>query len=72
MSKIDLHGLTHQEVGDELLKKVILEYNKGNLPIHIITGKSEKMRILVKKILTPQFRVADSINNNYGVLRVDG
>ena len=42
--EIDLHGLTYNEVHEVLMNKVILHYNKGNIPIRIITGKSEKMK----------------------------
>ena len=47
MTEIDLHGFKHDEVDDKLANLLILHYNMGNFPIRIITGKSEKMVILV-------------------------
>ena len=47
--EIDLHGLTYNEVHEVLMNKVILHYNKGNIPIRIITGKSEKMKTIVRE-----------------------
>ena len=51
ISQIDLHGLTYDEVERDLENKVILRWNEGMIPIYIITGNSQKMRELVKKIL---------------------
>ena len=47
MIEIDLHGQRHDSVREKLESDIILEYNKGNFPIRIITGNS-----LVKN--TPQ------------------
>ena len=48
---IDLHGWTYQEVQDKLLSDVVMLDLEGVSPIHIITGNSEGMKTLVKKIL---------------------
>ena len=65
ISQIDLHGLTYDEVERELENKVILRWNEGMIPIYIITGNSQKMRELVKNILST-WRVEDT--NEFGRL----
>ena len=65
ISQIDLHGLTYDEVERELENKVILRWNEGMIPIYIITGNSQKMRELVKKILM-NWKVEDT--NEFGRL----
>ena len=49
MVEVDLHGFTYDEVRDKLISKVILHYNMGNFPLRIITGKSEKMKQVVRE-----------------------
>ncbi|MBT4708998.1 MAG: Smr/MutS family protein [Flavobacteriaceae bacterium] len=67
--EIDLHGLTYNEVHEVLMNKVILHYNKGNIPIRIITGKSEKMKTIVREQCKKHnFKVNDSWDGNPGVL----
>ena len=69
MVDIDLHGFTYDEVKDKLMSKIILHYNMGNFPIRIITGKSEKMKQVVREECEPhQFKVDNSWDNNPGVL----
>ena len=65
ISQIDLHGLTYDEVKRDLENKVILRWNEGMIPIYIITGNSEKMRTLVKKVLST-WKVEDT--NQFGRL----
>lgn len=65
ISQIDLHGLTYDEVERELENKVILRWNEGMIPIYIITGNSQKMRELVKKVLM-NWKVEDT--NEFGRL----
>ena len=65
ISQIDLHGLTYDEVERDLENKVILRWNEGMIPIYIITGNSQKMRELVKKILM-NWKVEDT--NEFGRL----
>jgi len=65
ISQIDLHGLTYDEVERDLENKVILRWNEGMIPIYIITGNSQKMRELVKKILST-WKVEDT--NEFGRL----
>ena len=53
MVEIDLHGLTHKQVKEDIENKILLHYNMGNFPIRVITGNS----LLMKKI------VASAIDN---------
>jgi len=48
--KIDLHGLKYSQVEEVLANWLITQYNLGNKDIEVITGSSERMKILVKKI----------------------
>ena len=69
MVKIDLHGLKYSQVEDMLANKIISEYNLGHKDIEVITGNSEKMKILVKKICEEYgFRVDQSWSQNTGSL----
>jgi DNA-nicking Smr family endonuclease len=47
MRELDLHGLKHNEVEDEVEDFII----SSTPPFRIITGKSEEMRRMVKKLL---------------------
>ena len=52
-----------------LANKIITQYNLGHKDIEVITGNSEKMKILVKKICEEyDFRVDQSWNQNTGSL----
>ncbi len=69
MVKIDLHGLKYAQVEEILANRIITQYNLGNKDIEIITGNSERMKILVKKICEEyDFRVDQSWNQNTGSL----
>jgi len=69
--EIDLHGLTYNQVEEVLMNKVILHYNRGNIPIKIITGNSDKMKKIVKEQCEKHnFKVSDSWDGNTGVLLV--
>mgnify|MGYP003344681842 CR=1 FL=1 len=49
MKEIDLHGIYHHKVHSEVENFVLL--NSKELPLRIITGKSEFMRNIVVEIL---------------------
>ncbi|MBK99383.1 MAG: hypothetical protein CMC85_02345 [Flavobacteriaceae bacterium] len=69
MVKIDLHGLKYSQIEDMLANKIITQYNLGHKDIEVITGNSERMKILVKKICEEyDFRVDQSWNQNTGSL----
>ncbi|MBC8299990.1 MAG: hypothetical protein H8E55_29955 [Pelagibacterales bacterium] len=52
-----------------LANKIITQYNLGHKDIEVITGNSERMKILVKKICEEyDFRVDQSWNQNTGSL----
>lgn len=71
-TEIDLHGLTHGEVEDKLENWLILQYNLGNFPIHVITGNSSRMKQLVELSATRRgFQVSEPLDyTNMGVLLV--
>ena len=46
---LDLHGVYHIEV--EKLTNKFLEDNLDNLPVLIITGNSDRMKEIVKKVV---------------------
>ncbi len=69
--EIDLHGLTHGKVEDELENWLILQYNLGNFPIHVITGNSSRMKQLVELSAERRgFEVSEPLDGNSGVLLV--
>ena len=49
MKELDLHGLYHHQVRDEVENFILL--NARNLPVRIIIGNSNHMRILTENIL---------------------
>ena len=71
MIELDLHGKSHQYVEDNLANWLIVQYNRGNLPMKVITGKSERMKTIVHKICENyKFTVTKPIENNTGILIV--
>ena len=70
-NEIDLHSLTHGEVEDKLENWLILQYNLGNFPIHVITGNSSRMKALVKFSAKRRgFKTSEPLDGNSGVLLV--
>ena len=63
MKQIDLHGKRHSWVVEELLNIVILHYNKGELPIKIITGHSPTMKSIVTQSCG-DFNVVEDMSNS--------
>ena len=69
MTEIDLHGFKHEEVEDKLANLLILHYNMGNFPIKLITGKSDKMKQIVRRIVKEHgFTEYDFWNDNPGTI----
>ena len=69
MTEIDLHGFKHDEVDDKLANLLILHYNMGNFPIRIITGKSEKMKKIVREVVKKHgFEEETFWNDNPGTI----
>ena len=63
--KLDLHGKKHEVVEENLANWLIVQYNRGNLPIRIITGNSEKMKKIVYGICEEyNFVVGESLTSN--------
>ena len=71
MLKIDLHGFTYSKVEEILPNWLITNYNNGKDDFEIITGNSEQMKQIVKKICSDNgFRAEDNWNGNSGSLFV--
>jgi len=69
MMEIDLHGFKHEEVEDKLANLLILHYNMGSFPIKLITGKSDKMKQIVREVVNKHgFTEDDFWNDNPGVI----
>ena len=69
MTEIDLHGFKHDEVEEKLPNLLIIHYNMNNFPIRIITGKSEKMKKIVREVVKKHgFTEDDFWNDNPGVI----
>ena len=65
MVEIDLHGLTHEEVKDDLENKLLLHYNMGNFPIRVITGHSLIMKKLLNTAVDNQkFSMREELHNS--------
>ena len=70
MVEIDLHGLTHEEVKDDLENKLLLHYNMGNFPIRVITGNSLMMKKIVSTALEKLRFKESTINTHNGSIIV--
>ena len=70
MVEIDLHGLTHEEVKDDLENKLLLHYNMGNFPIRVITGNSLLMKKIVASAIDNLKFKESSINIHNGAIVV--
>ena len=70
MVEIDLHGLKHQEVKQDLENKILLHYNMGNFPIRVITGNSLLMKKIVASAIDNLKFKESSINTHNGSIVV--
>ncbi len=70
MVEIDLHGLTHEQVKEDLENKILLHYNMGNFPIRVITGNSLMMKKIVSTALENLRFKKSSINTHNGSIVV--
>ena len=67
MKSLDLHNVLHKDVEREVLQFI----NWEDPPFKIITGKSDRMREIVQKILQKRnLHWIDENFNNYGCLVV--
>ena len=67
--EIDLHGWTYDEVRERLPNMLILYHNKGQGPIEIITGNSEKMKLVVREVCKKhRFKTDETWNTNPGTI----
>ncbi len=69
--EIDLHGKKHEVVEENLANWLIVQYNRGNIPMRIITGNSQKMKNIVCEVCEKyDFEVEeDFINSGVLVIR---
>lgn len=68
MKELDLHGLKHYDVKDTVENFVLM----NNTPIRIITGKSDKMRDMVKLVLEKhKFKYHTPAHNSGEIIIVD-
>jgi phage-related tail protein len=69
--KIDLHGFTYSKVEEILPNWLITNYNNGKDDFEIITGNSEQMKNLVKKLCNENgFIAVENFNGNSGALTI--
>ena len=69
MREIDLHGQRHDSVRKNLESDIILEYNKGNFPIRIITGNSLYMKKIVSTAVHNQkFKSKEELHNSGAII----
>ena len=68
---IDLHGWTYDEVRDKLPNMLILYHNRGVSPIEIITGNSEKMKLVVRDLCKKHnFKTDEKWDTNPGTITI--
>jgi hypothetical protein len=69
--EIDLHGKKHEVVEENFANWLIVQYNRGNMPMKIITGNSQKMKSIVYEVCKQyEFEVEeDFINSGVLVIR---
>lgn len=67
ITHLDLHGIKHQDVEDEILDFVYKHQDK--LPLIIVCGNSNKMIEISSSFLTKKDIKFTSVR--YGVLRID-
>lgn len=66
VKELELHGIKHSEV-ENLVEKYVI-YNEKNLPLKIITGKSEQMKEIVINVLEShkyKYKIGDYKNQGY-------
>jgi len=65
VEKIDLHGIRHHLVRNELIRK-IEELWDTDTEVHIVTGHSEDMKTIVKDVLN-EYKLEYSVGSFGGV-----
>ena len=69
-TKLDLHGIPHEEVHD-LVHEFVNANWRPNEELHIITGHSQRMKNIVRSILSHyDVEVFDGDTRNLGYIRV--
>lgn len=73
MEKIDLHGIRHEFVREKLIRK-IEELWDTDTELHIITGHSERMKVIVKEVLDEyklEYQTGDYSGLNMGFIKTE-
>ena len=70
MIEIDLHGLTHEQVREDLENRLLLHYNRGTFPIRVITGNSLMMKKIVSTAIENLRFKESKINTHNGSIVV--
>jgi len=72
MRKLDLHGLPYEEAERRVIRFVEDNWDSDR-EVEIITGNSNKMKDVVKKVLTEyklSYRIGDMAKVNTGFIKV--
>ena len=69
MKKLDLHGIKHEDVRNEVIRAIESGWDSGEV-LEIITGHSKEMKKLAKEVITEYdlpYKIGDElgINNNF-------
>ena len=70
MIEIDLHGLTHEQVREDLENRLLMHYNRGTFPIRVITGNSLMMKKIVSTAIENLKFKESKINTHNGSIVV--
>ena len=73
MNKLDLHGVRHGDVQQEV--DHFLFENNDRLPLQIVTGNSGRMKEIVIEVLNDydyKYRVGDFLGFNQGYIEIYG
>ena len=73
MKKLDLHGVRHEDVRQEVIRFVEAHWNTDEIELEIITGYSPSMKRISGIVLDEyqlDYKVGDAIGVNKGFIRV--
>jgi len=73
MKRLDLHGLRHEDVRQEVIRFVEAHWNTDGIELEIVTGYSPTMKRIAGTVLDEyglDYKVGDAIGVNKGFIRV--
>lgn len=73
MKKLDLHGMKHEDVRNEVIRFIEANWNENESELEIVTGYSTTMKYLVRDVLNEyqlDYRDGDVLGVNQGFIRV--